>query len=245
MPSTRRCDALTDRLRRRFLAQSATLLAGIPIIQSMRHVVLLGDSIFDNGSYTGGKPGVIAQVRAYLPAGWKATLLAVDGATTEGVGSQLSRLPSDATHLLLSVGGNNALMRQDVLDKPVRSSAEAFTMLSRAVQEFEASYRKAVAACMKYGLPLVVCTIYNGRFSDANYQQRVAVALAAFDDAIIRIGIEKQLKVIDLRLVCYKAEDYANSIEPSSVGGEKIAKAIARAVTEPAGTHRGAHLVAE
>jgi hypothetical protein len=33
--------------------------------------------------------------------------------------------------------------------------------------------------------------------------------------------------VIDLRAFCTHPEDYANSIEPSSGGGEKIARAIA------------------
>jgi hypothetical protein len=32
--------------------------------------------------------------------------------------------------------------------------------------------------------------------------------------------------VIDLRSVCVTAEDYANPIEPSSVGGAKIARVI-------------------
>lgn len=229
--------------RRHFL-QSAALLAAAPIIQPMPHVILLGDSIFDNGSYTAGQPAVIAQVRDSLPTGWKATLLAVDGATTEGIPSQLARRPADATHLVLSIGGNNALMRQDLLDMPVRSTADAFTLFSSVIQHFEAAYRKAVAACLKPGLPLVVCTIYNGRFQDAAYQQRVAVAIAAFDDAIIRIGVEKQLKVIELRHICDSAQDYANPIEPSSVGGAKIAKAIVRAVTEPPGVRRGAQVVA-
>jgi hypothetical protein len=235
---------LTNPCRRRFLLQSGALLAGIPIVHTMQHVALLGDSIFDNGSYTGGRPDVIAQVRDHLPPGWKASLLAVDGATTENISSQLSRLPRDATHLVLSVGGNNALMRQDLLDKPVRSSADAFTMLANAVKEFEASYRKAVDACTRSGLPLVVCTIYNGNFADAAFQQRAAVALSAFNDAIFRISTDKQLKVIELRQVCNKAEDFANPIEPSSVGGEKIAKAIVQAITESAATRRGARVVA-
>ena len=33
--------------------------------------------------------------------------------------------------------------------------------------------------------------------------------------------------MIDLRLVCCEAADYANPIEPSGSGGRKIAKAIA------------------
>lgn len=38
--------------------------------------------------------------------------------------------------------------------------------------------------------------------------------------------------MIELRALCTRPEDYANPIEPSSIGGEKIARAIARVVTE-------------
>ena len=197
----------------------------------MPHLILLGDSIFDNAAYTGGKPAVISQVREYLPMGWKASLLAVDGATTEGIYSQLARMPDDASHLVLSIGGNNALMRQHLLDTTVKSSADTLALFGKAIQEFEVSYRKAVAACLKTGLPLTICTIYNGQFPDEQYQQRVVVALALFNDAIIRIATENRLKVIELRHICNKPEDYANPIEPSSIGGAKIARTIAREVT--------------
>ena len=36
---------------------------------SETHIVLLGDSIFDNGRYTSGGPDVIAQVCQLLPKG--------------------------------------------------------------------------------------------------------------------------------------------------------------------------------
>lgn len=198
------------------------------------HAVLLGDSIFDNGSYTGGKPDVIAQLRERLPRAWKATLLAVDGATTGGIPAQLARLPADATHLVMSIGGNDALGRQALLDTPVRSTAQALTLLAQAAQEFETSYRKAVDACMKQGLPLTICTIYNGNFADADYQRRASTGLTIFNDVIVRAGIERRLNVIDLRQICRRAEDFANSIEPSSIGGAKIAQVIARMLTEPA-----------
>ena len=37
----------------------------------MTHIVLLGDSIFDNGRYTMGGPDVISQVRQLLPVGFE------------------------------------------------------------------------------------------------------------------------------------------------------------------------------
>ena len=38
------------------------------------------------------------------------------------------------------------------------------------------------------------------------------------------------LPVLDLRLVCTEAADYSNAIEPSSVGGAKIARAICQII---------------
>ena len=48
----------------------------------MKHVVLLGNSIFDNKRYVGDGPDVIDQLKADLPAGWTAILNALDGSTT-------------------------------------------------------------------------------------------------------------------------------------------------------------------
>jgi hypothetical protein len=50
----------------------------------MGHVVLLGDSIFDNAAYVRGGPDVVKQLRAKLPLDWRASLVAVDGAVTSG-----------------------------------------------------------------------------------------------------------------------------------------------------------------
>ena len=197
----------------------------------MPHLVLLGDSVFDNAAYTDGAPDVVTQLRAQLPAGWRATLAAVDGSQADDIAAQVAGLASDATHLALSVGGNDALMASGLLDEPVYSSADALRLIGASVREFEARYRAAVAACLERGLPLVLCTIYHGSFPDRDYRERVVVALSVFNDAIVRTAAAHGLDVIDLRAVCDQPQDYANPIEPSSVGGAKIARAIARVAT--------------
>jgi hypothetical protein len=209
------------------------------------HLVLLGDSVLDNGAYTAGGPDVISQVRQRLPVGWQGSSRAVDGSTAEDIPAQLAAIPPDATHLFLSVGGNNAMLRSEILDTPVRSSGEALLLLADAAGEFEVAYRKAVDACLRLDLPLAVCTIYHGNFPDPRYQRLAAAGLTAFNDVIIRIAIEKRLKVVDLRLICNSPADYANPIEPSCTGGAKIAQAIVRSAVEFAHTARGAHIVAE
>lgn len=195
-------------------------------------VVLLGDSILDNRAYTGGGPDVVTQLQAALPPGWRAVLAALDGSTTEDVPLQLSQLPEDAAVLVLSAGGNDLLMHSDVLDQPAMGSAQVLARLAALADTFEVDYRAMLRHVLAPGLPLVLCTVYNGNLPDPAMARNAAAAMAVFDDRILRIALEKGLPVIELRALCSRPEDYANPIEPSSIGGEKIARAIARVVTE-------------
>ncbi|MDJ0570789.1 MAG: hypothetical protein QNJ53_17340 [Pleurocapsa sp. MO_192.B19] len=56
--------------------------------------------------------------------------------------------------------------------------------------------------------------------------------MATFNDVIIRQAFQSGIPLIDLRLTCNETQDYANAIEPSSVGGEKIVNAIMNVVLE-------------
>jgi hypothetical protein len=59
-----------------------------------------------------------------LPDGWKATLLARDGSMINDITYQLQQLPEDASFLVLSVGGNDALSHSDILSHGANSVAE-------------------------------------------------------------------------------------------------------------------------
>jgi lysophospholipase L1-like esterase len=194
----------------------------------MRHVVLLGDSIFDNAAYVPGGPDVIRQLRERLSAGWRATLAAVDGAVARDVAAQLRRLPEDATHLVVSAGGNDALSNLDVLSRPARSSADGIWLLGEVSATFERTYREMLGAVLSRGLPTTLCTIYDPRFPDAREQRLAQTGLMVFNDVILRVAFERGLPVLDLRLICDEDADYANPIEPSVRGGAKIADSIAR-----------------
>jgi hypothetical protein len=196
----------------------------------MPHVVLLGDSIFDNAAYVRGGPDVVTHLRGELPVEWQATLSAIDGATTHSMPIQYGRIPADATHLVLSVGGNDALMNVDILDRRVSSAAEALGMLADMRDAFAGRYEGVLRELRGRGLPLTVCTIYEGNFEDTRMQRLAATALTVFNDAILRHAVRAGLQLIELRLVCSEPEDYANPIEPSVQGGAKIARAIASAI---------------
>ena len=192
----------------------------------MGHIILLGDSIFDNGVYVPGQPDVVKQLRAALPQGWKASLLAVDGAVTRGVASQLTRIPADATHLVVSVGGNDALGESHILGAPARMVGEALMMLAEAQQRFAGNYAYMLEGVLGRRLPTALCTIYDTPTSAPNHRI-IKTALALFNDVITRAAFGNALPLIDFRLICSEDEDYANPIEPSAKGGAKIAAAVA------------------
>ena len=79
-----------------------------PPMTAPLHIALLGDSIFDNARYVPDGLAVTDYLRRCLTLD-RITLLATDGDTTRDVSAQLQRLPRDTTHLVLSVGGNDAL----------------------------------------------------------------------------------------------------------------------------------------
>jgi hypothetical protein len=191
----------------------------------MGHVVLLGDSIFDNALYVHGRPPVIAQVQKSLPPGWTATLLAVDGHTTEGVSYQLKRLPPDATHLIVSAGGNDALQESGILRESVANVAQALTIVFEARERFRGLYRQMLKELLAIEKPVAVCTVYD---QIPGLGEAECSALACFNEIILREAFAARLPVIDLRLVCQDVGDYASvsPIEPSSVGGSKIARVI-------------------
>jgi hypothetical protein len=198
----------------------------------MQHVALIGDSILDNAAYVAGGPPVIAQVQERLPQGWNASLLAVDGSLTSHILQQLERLPADTTHIVVSAGGNNALMQSSVLYEPIQSMAEAFQRIAEIGKLFQQGYCEMLQAVLARKIATTLCTVYDPCFPDPTIQQLMVAGLVAFNDGILRAAFAAGVPVIDLRLVCTSAADYANEIEPSAVGGAKIADAIARVVTQ-------------
>ncbi len=193
----------------------------------MAHVVLFGDSIFDNKAYVGenGKD-VITHLRERLPNDWQATLKAVDGSLIENVTEQLLDIPFNTTHFVISTGGNNAIMNSDVLQMKAGNSAEVLKEIADRREIFERHYEKMLQNVLLKNLPTAVCTIYFPNFPEAIFQRLAVTALSVFNDVIIRQAIANNLPIIDLRLICNEAADYANAIEPSDKGGKKIAAKI-------------------
>ncbi|MBI0535820.1 SGNH/GDSL hydrolase family protein [Roseomonas sp. KE2513] len=196
------------------------------------HVVLLGDSSFDNKAYVGGQPDVVTHLRGRLPPPWQATLAAVDGAVSGDVPRQLARVPAEATHLVVSVGGNDGLRQEGVFQQAARSVGEGAARLADVRERFRQDYRAMLDAVLARGLPTALCTVYDPRFPDPLRQRLALAGLALFNDVIIRAAFSRGLPLLDLRLICSEDADFANPIEPSGQGGGKIAGAILHLLSE-------------
>ncbi len=192
----------------------------------MAHLVLLGDSVFDNAASVPHEPAVIEQLRSRLGAGWTVSLRALDGNVTADVEHQLRDLPADATHLVVSCGGNDALGYLPVLREAARSVAGVLERFAGIRAAFRDRYRHMLHTTRACGLPLAVCTVYD-RVPDL--EPAAHAALAMFNEVIFREALATGITVIDLRLICAQREDFSalSPIEPSRRGGARIADAIA------------------
>jgi hypothetical protein len=135
-------------------------------------------------------------------------------------------------HLVISVGGNDALGSSDFLSVPTRSAAEVLSGLADVGDEFERCYLAMLAVVLARRLHTAIYTVYYPRFPDAALQKVAVAALTVFNDCIVRAAFTHGLPLLDLRLICTEEEDYANPIEPSARGGEKIARTIAEFVEQ-------------
>ena len=203
--------------------------------ESTPHVALLGDSVLDNGAYVGGGPDVVRQLRSISPAGWRATLLAVDGAMIDGVVRQLAQMPADVTHVVVSAGGNDALSQSAILSMRLGSMSEALGALKAVQDRFRQNYSRMLDAVAARKARVAACTIYDPRFPGPQERALAATALSVLNDTITRELFRRSLTLIDLRVLLNDDADFANPIEPSERGGMKIATAIKRFVAGEVG----------
>ncbi len=187
----------------------------------MTHIVLVGDSIFDNSPYVADGEAVIEQLSTRLAPNEQATMLARDGDVTLDVIDQLDSLPASTTHLFISCGGNDALqIRGDMLES-VTDIREAMDYFSELREEFRLNYTKMLFACQQKVEKVCVCTVYD---CVPEIEESELTALAFFNEIILRSAAQVGIPVIDLRLVCEEPTDYStiSTIEPSATGAEKI-----------------------
>ena len=179
---------------------------------------------------------------------------AVDGHTMKDLlDNQLSDEGlNEATHIVTSIGGNDLLQNisflqmtsnlSEVMDKDARIGKWGARELNPSrnkvfeetyfeiIKPMQQDYESIVANLSNYRAKFLLCTVYEGdlvdsdEFSDVIYSSKTMLSI--FNDLVYRTAQKYSCEVLELRDIFVSSEDYANPIEPSHIGGEKLAKAI-------------------
>jgi lysophospholipase L1-like esterase len=158
----------------------------------------------------------------------------------------------EASHIIVSIGGNDLLhnisflqttselakvMGEDArIEKwgarelnPTRNKVFEETYFE-IIKPFIKQYETIVANLSNHRAKLLLCTVYEGdlvdsdEFSDVNNSSKTMVSV--FNDIVYRTANKYGANVLELREIFVSSDDYANPIEPSHIGGGKLAKAI-------------------
>jgi hypothetical protein len=200
-----------------------------------RHIVLAGDSIFDNDSYVLGEPGVIEQMRRSLPNGWSAFKIAVDGDCIRDVAGQLASLPTHATDLVVSIGGNDAIGHSHLINE-IRAPQDIDRLMKGPIAGFAAEYGALLDHLLQLPVRCAVCTIYTAvPFAEEEWRLFAPFAIGKFNAAILEQASLRNIPVLRLDQVCTEASDFSavSPIEPSAQGGQKIVDHILAFLHKP------------
>ena len=226
-------------------------------IKMTKKIILLGDSIIDNKSYVSSNELDVTEHLEKLF--YDESNIAIENHAVDGdTMYQLERdhldsnLLSDATHIVVSIGGNDLLYNISFLQttsklskvmgkgamigkwglkelNPSRNKVFEETYFE-IIKPFKKQYETIVANLSNHRANLLLCTVYEGdlvdsdEFSDVNNSSKTMVSI--FNDIVYRTANKYGADVLELRDIFVSSEDYANPIEPSHIGGGKLAKAI-------------------
>ena len=194
------------------------------------YVSLLGDSIIDNKVYVGeGELSVTEHLQHKSSSNF--SMIAVDGDTTEEVlDNQLDILKNPVSHIVLSIGGNDLLQNLHLLQDETSGMKFALEKSSELIGEIQENYTKILEHLSQYDAKVLLCTVYEGDLESdvllAEYDKAGQAMLKMHNDSVYYLASKFDVDVLELRNIFTNKVDYANPIEPSHIGGEKLAKSI-------------------
>ena len=222
-----------------------------------KKIILLGDSIIDNKSYVlSNELDVTEHLKRLFSEDPNISIEnhAVDGDTMYDLERNHldSNLLSNATDIVVSIGGNDLLYNISFLQttsklskvmgkgamigkwgvkelNPSRNKVFEETYFE-IIKPFKKQYETIVANLSNHRANLLLCTVYEGDLEGSVMYDDIAISsramLSLFNDSVYKTHNMFKTEILELRHIFTSSEDYANPIEPSHIGGEKLAKAI-------------------
>ena len=191
-------------------------------IESMvtkRNIVVLGNSVFDNRSYVSTTSSIpyLLNEHEYL----NAQVYAMDGAKIENINKQLQQSLKAINNihqtLFISVGGNEILTYKE---KENANKNEEKKQIIKFIDDIFGDYRN-VLKNYEFKCNVVLCNIYIP-YSKKNTIYETCIQL--WNKKILSYAQNNNYKFMKLDEILYKKEDFADKLQPSRIGGEKIVK---------------------
>ncbi len=196
-------------------------------------ILLFGDSIIDNKYYVGENENSVLEHLQNI-SNDEFIQIALDGDTTRDVLDKQLQVSTikDASKIILSIGGNDLLQNLSFLYKSnFENINEGLICLQNEIFEPLAErYEAIVKVLSSYRANLLLCTVYEGDLGRTDEFRGVLdsskIMASSFNDIVYKTAKKFNADVLELRQIFTESDDYANPIEPSHTGGEKLANAI-------------------
>jgi hypothetical protein len=179
-------------------------------------IILLGDSMLNNSNYV--QQSIPQMLLMKTP---NVLNLATDGSLINGCYSQINKIPIELnnsnSYMFISVGGNNILNTKGTVDTSV-----IHTLFNEYM---------ALLQFIKTKLPTVILTVLN-LYLPTNSQYKSYADYVHIWNSLIQTNAYTLYNVIDTNNLLTQSADFIYGIEPSEIGGEKIANAIYEQTTK-------------
>jgi lysophospholipase L1-like esterase len=185
-----------------------------------KKIVLLGDSILENSSYA--NPCILEILKS---TSHSVLCLAQDNSTIESTYLQLHDLPSNLnnrnTFIFVSVGGN------DILNKFVYKDIQSDK--HKNIHNIFHEYISLVLS-LKKKMNLSNIILLNIYYPYAEYYKSYYPLIKEWNNLLKDFCLKNGFKLLNIADIMTMKEDFSFDIEPSSVGSQKISKAILKSL---------------
>ncbi len=182
------------------------------IQNKITHIVLLGDSIFQNKNYVPKSKSVeyLLKEKLSIPS----LVLAQDNAIIYDIPKQYNNMPIDlnnkTTNLYISIGGNDLL---NLYEHNNTTNTTLFNMVWEL-------YQKTILMIIENTQCNVILTdIYF--ITDPNYSRYIPM-IKKWNSNLYQFAKQHKVKVFKISKILTQPKDFTNSIEPSVIGGNKM-----------------------
>ena len=194
-----------------------SLTGHIEALTNNINIVLLGDSMLENGNYVDEDKTVSSCIKKTHK---KNLVLAKDESKIDDIQLQLKRMPDKLnnknTYVFLSVGGNDLLYIYKYQNKDVNK-------LFYINYVFE-NYKQLVTDIKKeYNFKLVLLNVY---YPKDNYYTKFHNIIKKWNDKLFEFARKNKIQMLDVTNLLHKKKHFTNGIEPSVSGSKILANSI-------------------